>query len=324
METSLSQPNSTRQAPLEISPRELRNALGGFVTGVTAVTTELDGKRYGFTANSFSSVSLDPPLVLVCIGKTSSNFETFQRAGHFCVNILAESQRNISQQFAAKGVDRFAGIELETGVLGSPVIKDSVSWFECSLHQRIDAGDHEILIGLVADFGYTTGSPLGYCRGNYVMFELEQQIMNARGQRGRFGAILETSEGVILVEGEKPGTLALPTASSLGTREKGDGLFGALAALGCDFDIEFLFSVWEGTDTGNLNVYYRGSAAGRPTSSAAQVFALDAIPHDRLHKHDSRLLTRYAEERANFRFSVYTGTETTGSWFKAHRQDANA
>jgi flavin reductase (DIM6/NTAB) family NADH-FMN oxidoreductase RutF len=320
MSNSKTPANGQRQ----ISPREFRNALGGFVTGVTAVTTEVDGKRYGFTANSFSSVSLDPPLILVCIGKTSSNFEVFQKANHFGVNILAESQRDISQQFASKGVDRFAGIDLEKGVLGSPIIKDSLSWFECSLHQRIDAGDHEILIGLVKDFGYTTGSPLGYCRGNYVMFELEQQVISARGHRGCFGAILESPEGVLLVKGDQPGMLKLPTAKRLGTREKNDGLYGTLTSLGVEYDIDFLFAVWEADTADTLNVYYRGSAAGTPNSERVQVFPVDALPYDQLGADEQRMLKRYAEERASFRFTVYHGTESAGSWLKMRYPETNA
>lgn len=168
---------------------------------------------------------------------------------------------------------------------------------------------------------YTIGSPLGYCRGNFVMFELDQQVMNAHGHRGRFGAILEAPEGIMLVQGSRRGTWEIPAAARLGTREEGDGLFGVLSTLGCDFDIEFLFAVWEDDGAANLNVYYRGSAVGRPTLPTADIFSLGNIPFDRLSAYDVRLLRRYADERANFRFSIYSGTETRGSLLRAHRQE---
>jgi flavin reductase (DIM6/NTAB) family NADH-FMN oxidoreductase RutF len=307
----------------EFNVREFRNALGSFVTGVTAVTTRLeDGRPVGFTANSFTSVSLDPPLILVCIGKSSSNFDTFAKTRHFCVNILAESQQHISQQFASKGVDRFAGLAWSAGALGSPVIDDSLAWFECALHESVDAGDHLILIGRVEEFGQTIGSPLAYCRGNYVLFELEQQVMSSRHHRARFGAILETPEGVLFVPGEKPGTLALPSASRLGTKDAKEGLFRALSQLVAEFEIEFLFSVWEADDADRLNVYYRGRAIGVPTAESVKICPVEAIPYDLLDFDDERLLKRYVEERSNFRFSVYSGTSSAGHWWEIPHRSA--
>lgn len=306
--------NALQPKPFDV--REFRTALGGFVTGVTVVTTTINGSPIGFTANSFTSVSLDPPLILVCIGKSSSNFANFQQVDAFCVSILAESQRTISQKFASKGIDRFEGVAWTAGDLGNPVIDNAVAWFDCTLHQRIDAGDHHILVGKVSEFGHNVGSPLAFCRGNYVLFELDQQILSSTHHRARFGAILETPEGIVFVPGEKPGSLALPTTLRLGTRKANDGLYRTLGALGLDFDIEFLFSVWEEDAADRLSVYYRGIASGTVDPALGQVIPLDAIPHDKLGHDDNRLLNRYKQERASFRFSVYNGTATAGNFWE--------
>lgn len=282
---------------------------------MTTVTE--DGTPAGFTANSFTSVSLDPPLILVCIGKSSSNFAAFERATHFGVNILAESQRAISGQFSAKGVDRFAGVDWMTGSLGSPIISDSVTWLECALHERIDAGDHHILIGRVDAFGQNSGSPLAYCRGNYVMFELEQQVASSKHHRARFGAILDTPGGIVLVPGAEPGSLTLPSAPRLGAKDVGGGLYDVLAKLNVPFDLEFLFSVWQEDDGDELHVVYRGTTLSSPSTEGAVVVPCDAIPYERLQADERVLLTRYAEERASFRFSVYSGTKTRGDWWQA-------
>ncbi|WP_108610482.1 flavin reductase family protein [Aminobacter sp. MSH1] len=296
--------------------RDFRNALGTFVTGVTIVTTQRGGKPVGFTANSFTSVSLDPPLILACIGKSSSNFEAFSDAESFCVNILGEHQSAVSQKFSAKGVDRFAGVEWARGSLGSPIIDASLAWFQCSFHERVDAGDHVLLIGRVHDYGHTMGTPLGYCRGNYILFELEQQLVAARNQRGRFGAIVETQEGILLVPGEEPGTWSLPTAIRLGTKASRQGLFGLLISLGLEFELEFLFSVWEGDAGEPLNVFYRGTGTGKPADGHGKIFAAGQIPFHVLRYEDQQLLKRYIDERLNARFSVYNGTFSQGTWWR--------
>lgn len=143
--------------------------LGRFVTGVTVVTTvDAQGDLRGFTANSFSSVSLDPPLVLVCLGKGASSYGAFSSCGGFAVNILADSQRDLSRIFASSGGEKFSGTPFRKGVTGSPVLEDVHAWIECTMHQRVEAGDHVILIGRVVDFGEGEGRPLTYYGGKYL------------------------------------------------------------------------------------------------------------------------------------------------------------
>jgi flavin-dependent trigonelline monooxygenase, reductase component len=154
---------------------ELRQTLGSFATGV-AVATTLDAKGIpkGFTANSFTSVSLDPPLVLVCVDKSASCYPAFADTAHFAINILCEAQQHVSRAFASKSPDKFADMPWVPGVTGSPIFPDSTAWLDCELHNRVEAGDHLIVIGRVLSFGHSPAKrPLGYHRGSYIAFGLE-------------------------------------------------------------------------------------------------------------------------------------------------------
>lgn len=150
--------------------RAFRRALGNFATGVTIVTaTAPDGTRAGVTANSFNSVSLEPPLILWSLDKRSSSLEVFQQARHFAVNILAADQIDLSNQFARPRDDKFAGIDVEMGIGGAPLFPDCAARFQCELHQQVDGGDHIILIGRVLAFDDLGRSPLLYHQGAYSM-----------------------------------------------------------------------------------------------------------------------------------------------------------
>ena len=165
---------------MSIDPKAFRQALGNYPTGVTVVTTvDADGTPRGLTANSFTSVSLDPALILVCLGKTTASHPVFMQADRFAVNILADDQRDVSGLFASKSPDKFAQAAWRTGTTGAPLIDGSVAWFDCTVHQRVDAGDHTILIGQVQDMGQRTARPLGYCQGAYVGFQLAQAAQEA-------------------------------------------------------------------------------------------------------------------------------------------------
>lgn len=165
-----------RQAPREAlyyqagsDPRTLRDALGCFATGVTVVTT-LDeaGRPVGLTANSFSSVSLDPPLILFCLARSSSNLERFQRAEHFAINVLHIGQQPMSGAFARSSAERFDGVTWETWDTGAPILSGSLASFECATHQVVEAGDHLVFIGRVTRARFEPRrDPLLYFRGRY-------------------------------------------------------------------------------------------------------------------------------------------------------------
>ncbi|MBT8765438.1 p-hydroxyphenylacetate 3-hydroxylase reductase component [Metapseudomonas boanensis] len=150
--------------------RAFRRALGNFATGVTVVTAATPaGAKAGVTANSFNSVSLEPPLVLWSIDKRSSSLEVFEQASHFAVNILAADQIDLSNQFARPREDKFDGIIYEKGVGGAPLFADCAARFQCEMHQQVDGGDHWILIGKVVAFDDFGRSPLLYHQGAYSM-----------------------------------------------------------------------------------------------------------------------------------------------------------
>lgn len=159
---------TTAIAPLD--SRAFRRALGNFATGVTIVTAATaDGKKAGVTANSFNSVSLDPPLVLWSIDKRSGSYDVFDQAKHFAVNILSADQIDLSNQFARPRDDKFAGVAHEPGEGGAPLFPDCAARFQCEKHQQVDGGDHWILIGKVLAFDDFGRSPLLYHQGAYSM-----------------------------------------------------------------------------------------------------------------------------------------------------------
>ena len=152
--------------------RELRNAMGNFCTGVVIATGMHDGAPAGFAAQSFVSLSLDPPLVALCPGKNSSSWPKLRDSGSFCINILSAAQRPICDAMAQSGGDKFAGIEWRTGAIGAPIIEGVIGYVDCHLVAEHDAGDHTIAIGEIADFavGDAEAAPLLFFRGAYGSF----------------------------------------------------------------------------------------------------------------------------------------------------------
>ncbi|RJG22711.1 flavin reductase family protein [Massilia cavernae] len=147
---------------------DLRRAFGCFPTGVTVVTTRTgDGRRVGFTANSFTSVSMSPPLVLVCLDQRASVHESFANAPGFVVNILAGDQKETAVRFASKVADRFEGVACDDSGAGLPILRGNAAFFECVLDQAIPAGDHTILIGQVVGMDDTDAPALGYHGGSF-------------------------------------------------------------------------------------------------------------------------------------------------------------
>ncbi|MCF2904267.1 flavin reductase family protein [Octadecabacter sp. CECT 8868] len=156
----------------------LRNAFGSFITGVTVVTARTDaGIPVGFTANSFTSVSLDPPLLLVCPSKSLSSYDTFASCSHFAVNVLEARQKNISEIFAGDHEERFAKVAHDTNALDLPLITDALAQFSCAAEQRVEAGDHLVLIGRVKAYAHADGTGLGYAGGQY--FNLNDDPISA-------------------------------------------------------------------------------------------------------------------------------------------------
>lgn len=148
--------------------RDFRGALGQFATGVTVVTTlGVDGRKVGMTANSFTSVSMEPPLVLWCPSKRAPSLADFEESTHFAINILASDQHVLSRQFATPSADKFAGAETSEGIAGIPLLDGAVATFQCRTVSRHDAGDHVIYVGEVEKYENAGGDPLVFHAGKY-------------------------------------------------------------------------------------------------------------------------------------------------------------
>ena len=147
----------------------LREALGNFVTGVTVVTTRNGDELHGLTANSFTSVSLDPPLVLFSLSRTADCFDAFEQTDAFAINVLRADQETLSSRFATKDIDKWSGVEWRSGHGECPLLDGAIATFECRVTARHEGGDHVIYVGEVIQFDHCPEwDPLAFFRGRYT------------------------------------------------------------------------------------------------------------------------------------------------------------
>jgi flavin reductase (DIM6/NTAB) family NADH-FMN oxidoreductase RutF len=159
---------------LIVDPAVLRDVLGHFASGVTVVTAVAAEGPIGFTCQSFSSLSLDPPLVVFAPARTSRTWRRLRELGRFCVNVLAEGQDDVSQNFARSAPDKFAGVPWTPSAHGSPVLADVVAWIDGELWAEYDGGDHTIAVARVLDLGaHSDRRPLLFHRGVYGLLRTE-------------------------------------------------------------------------------------------------------------------------------------------------------
>ena len=154
---------------MAIEQQLFRDALGAFATGVTVVTTVGEGGRpLGITISALASVSLDPPLILICLGRATACLESYVDGRHFAVNILAEGQRHLSEQFASRSADKFTSISYTTWDSGCPILDGCLASLECQRETVHDGGDHVILLGRVTRLQCMGGKPLVHFKGGYA------------------------------------------------------------------------------------------------------------------------------------------------------------
>ena len=159
---------------MSLDAREFRNAMGCFATGVTVVTAKAqDGEKVGCTANSFSSVSLDPPLVLWAIAKNANSYDAFMAAKHFAIHVLHAGQEHVSRLFATKDADKFAQVPWTEGQDGTPLLEDYSVRFECTTEHLYEGGDHIIVVGRVHAMDNPDAEPLGFYQGKYARIVTE-------------------------------------------------------------------------------------------------------------------------------------------------------
>ena len=147
---------------MPVDPADFRRALRRFATGVTVVTVDHGNELHGMTASSFASVSLEPPLILVCLDRASHTRALILEKGTFAVNVLADHQEEVSRAFSRRGTKPFAELAHHPGSSGDPLIDEAIAWIECRLDQMVEAGDHDIFVGEVLACGAREGSPLLY------------------------------------------------------------------------------------------------------------------------------------------------------------------
>lgn len=161
----MTRPDAARRA---LDPGHFRQVLGHFASGVTVITAVHEGTPVGFACQSFTSLSLDPPLVTFAPARTSTSWPRIRAAGRFCANVLAADQADLCRAFAARGGEKFAGLDWRRSGGGSPILADVLAWVDATLEAEYDGGDHAIVVGRVLDLQVVRDSPpLVFHRGGY-------------------------------------------------------------------------------------------------------------------------------------------------------------
>ena len=296
-----------------LDPRALRNAFGSFMTGVTVVTTlRSDGTPVGFTANSFSSVSLDPPLLLVCPGKYLSSYDSFVQCSHFAVNVLSEGQEDVSNIFSSYKGDRFARVPHDLDRNGVPLIGGATVQFSCRTHQSIPAGDHCILIGQIEDFVHTEAMGLGYVGGQYFSLGLERAAFEPASGQPNCGAIIEDGDRVWLEstpQGLRPPQIALGDRSQLLLQMR-----EMLVNKGFAAELGQAYSIFEDTKRRQHYTYFLATGhCLRPDENIVPVPIADLPDAPFATPAIARMMTRFALEQQTRNFALYLGDTEDGA-----------
>lgn len=303
--------------------RRLRDALGTFLTGITVVTTtDQKGRSRGFTANSFTSVSLDPPLVLVCIDRSASSYEAFTAGSTYAVNILGQESRGTAELFASKRPDKFSETQHCRSPLGNLLLDDAVTWLDCRTTDIHVMGDHAVLIGMVEDFGGAGGQPLGFHQGHYVSFSAIDSPEVPAVASGTVDVewILEGSQGRVVLERVAEGGLSLPSQELLHRDLTDEGLAGAAhKKFGGRVLIDFLYSFYTDPSSGRMVVVYRGRLERDELVSPCEWVCLTDEAIANLVDHvEASVISRYRTEQATGRFGIYAGTSERGTVATIH------
>lgn len=296
----------------EIEPRELRDAFGRFMTGVTIVTC-LDeaGRPVGFTANSFSSVSLSPPLLLVCPGKFLSSFKAFSACKTFAVSVLSEGQEDIANVFAGYKGDRFARVDHTPNCDGIPLIDGAVASFSCRTHEVMPAGDHSILVGEVTEFEQSPGRGLGYAGGQFFSLGLEHKARDPGARKNICGALVEVDGGVLLQA--SPEGYGLPECVAPDRTSLRVCLRNELQELGMDVELGPVYSVFDDPSQGIHFAYLLAKATHVSLPAGFERIPFSELPGLTFKSAaTARMLERFAEEARTRNFNLYLGDAVSG------------
>lgn len=298
----------------QLDSKALRNAFGSYMTGVTVITAMTDdGKPVGFTANSFTSVSLEPPLLLVCPAKSLSSFDVFANCKNFAVNILSEDQQNISNIFAGSKDDRFSQIDWHTDEQGNPIINGALTHFSCKTERNLEAGDHHLLVGQVLDFSAREGRGLGYASGGYFSLGLEREAAEISTQQKQVsvGVIIEHDGKVLLSQSD--GKVNLPNTITDENTNAVSTIKQFLAEKGIEAQLGAVFSIYENTKNNNNYIFYRAFAESSDTKGLGEYVAIDSLAEQNFATPAmATMMNRYATESKNGFYGVYVGKEEFG------------
>lgn len=300
---------------MQFDPRELRKAFGSFMTGVTVVTTiNEQGEPVGFTANSFSSVSMNPPLISVCPAKSLSSYDSFKNATYFAINILAEGQEDVSNIFASSVEDRFSKVNWTKDDKGVPILTDALTSFSCEQYQNINAGDHIILIGKVIDFNNKQGHGLGYTAGSYFSLGLEREAAAIQEDESQANAgLIVEHKGKILFT-KKDGKLSLPTTPIKKGENATEAAESYIDKNKLDVLVGTVYSIFDNKVTHVRSTYYRcDSVSNIVTKEDYGFYNLKKVLKENDFQSDIKtMLERYLFESKAGVYGIYVGDHEQG------------
>ncbi|HLH64773.1 MAG TPA: flavin reductase family protein [Solirubrobacteraceae bacterium] len=300
-----------------LDPRTLRSVLGTFVTGVTVITTVgADGAPQGLTANSFTSVSLEPPLVLFCVSAGARCAEAFATSDGFVVHILGHDQEELAVRFASPTADRWAGLARRPSSTGAPLLCDCETWLDCVTTSRLTIGDHIVVVGRVAACGSASIRPLAFCRGSFLPLDPEIRLRGAGGAQRVLVRWLLNFDGRLALARLPDGALTVPSLPAGGVSLHDERLLGGLREhFRVRADLPSLYSIFDDERGSTLTIVYRAdasAAAGGPPDDWTLVEHRDA-PWERISDPAlSSMVRRYIDEYATARFGIYAGSLREG------------
>ena len=296
----------------ETDPNHFRSTLRRLLTGVAVVTTvDSGGRRWGLTANSFASVSLDPPLVSICVSKHAGSFTPLNDCTYFGVSVLSASQEDLARRFASPIADKFEGVELVGAERRAPILGQSTAWLLCRIERQLEAGDHMLIVGRVDRCSYSSHPPLGYCEGNFLTLSAEAggRNVNLPGRDIVVGWLVEEGGRIVLARNSRVNSdeWSLPIGRLTSGRTMSDALYASgRLVFGGDVEPSFLYSVIDVSETETCHVYRarlhdRIARPGRLRSFDEHEVPWSAIPLTAI----KTILKRYFDERKADRFGVY-------------------
>lgn len=298
----------------DIDPFALRRAFGSFMSGVTVVTTRTaQGTPLGFTANSFSSVSMDPPMLLVCPSRSMSSFQAFEACEHFAVNILAEGQEHVSNTFASFKGDRFAEVDWQRDQHNCPLLTGTAANFSCRTVRVVPAGDHVVLLGEIDRFAQSDLRGLGFAAGQYFSLGLERDAHDIPSIKGQsFGGVIIEHEGQVLLNdhgtGLCPPQLRLDNSARIRVT-----LAEWLQDKGLGLTLGNTYSIFDNVQSGDHFTYFRATASDANDHGLGRYYPITQLPNiEFVSSAHASMFKRFALEHQTQSFGLYLGDESEG------------